>query len=100
MATKTLAETLKESIEEGEWSWLSPHAARDAIIIVDSGLTLLEVGVEVANNNISKVQAWIQSGLIFKPKQEQIAAWNQTLDKRFTFLIVQPYVLVQELLHS
>ncbi len=69
--------SLKESINEAEWSWLAPHLLRGAVIVVSQQLTLLEAGSEVANNNVTKIQEWIQMGLLAKPSAEQIKAWDQ-----------------------
>jgi len=87
---------LAEMMDEIEWNYLIPHAKRDAVVIVTLGLDLLEVGVAIANDNVTSVQRWIGEQLIYKPSDDQLHRWNQTPTKRFTALIVQPYVLVQE----
>lgn len=88
---------LAEAIDEAQWDWLAPHARRDSVIVVESGLNLVEVGVAIANDNVSSVQRWIDESLIHKPSPAQLSDWNQNQAKRFNALIVQPYVLVQEL---
>jgi len=87
---------LAEMMDEIEWRYLIPHAKRDALVIVTSGLDLLEVGVAIANDNVTSVQRWIGEQLIYKPSGDQLHRWNQNPTKRFIALIVQPYVLVQE----
>ena len=87
---------LEESIDQAEWNWLSPHADRDAVIIVSDQLNLLDVGVAIANDNVSSVQHWISEQLLYKPSLEQKIIWDGDQNKRFNALIVQPYVLVQE----
>lgn len=93
-----LREELAESLDQAEWDWLAPHAKRDSLIVVTAGLDLLDVGVAIANDNVSSVQRWIEESLIQKPSPLQLTAWNQNQSKRFNTLIVQPYVLVQEIL--
>lgn len=88
---------LAEAIDEAEWNWLAPHARRDSVIVVESGLSLVDVGVAIANDNVPSVQRWIDESLIHKPSPDQLSDWNQNQAKRFNALIVQPYVLVQEL---
>jgi hypothetical protein len=88
---------LAESLDEAEWDWLEPHAKRDSVIVVSQALNLLDVGEAIANNNVTSVQHWIQEALIEKPSPTQLSDWNQNREKRFNALIVQPYVLVQEL---
>jgi hypothetical protein len=88
---------LAETLDEAEWDWLSPHARRDMLIIVSSGLDLVDVGIAIANDDSICVQRWIAEALIYKPSPEQLSEWNQNQAKRFTALIVQPYVLAQEM---
>ncbi len=88
---------LAEDLDEAEWDWLIPHVQRDAVVVVASGLDLLDVGVAIASDNVSSVQHWIGEQLIAKPSLTQMTEWNSDRTKRFNSLIVQPYVLVQEL---
>lgn len=88
---------LSETIDEAEWEWLIPHVKRDAVIVVSLDLDLLDVGEAIANDNIASVQRWIDEQLISKPSNEQLGLWNSNQQKRFNTLIIQPYVLVQEI---
>ena len=96
MSNQDLKAQLTENMDEAEWDWLVPHAQRDAVIIVADQLDLLDVGVAIASDNISKVQVWIDEALLAKPSTEQLGEWNGNRTKRFNALIVEPYVLVQE----
>lgn len=88
---------LAETVDEAEWEWLIPHAKRDALVVVTPQLDLLDVGVAIALDNVVAVQRWISEELIAKPSVAQLTDWNGDRTKRFNTLIVQPYVLVQEL---
>jgi hypothetical protein len=96
---------LAEILDEAEWEWLMPHVQRDVVVMVDPGLDLLDVGVAIASDNTTAVQHWIGERLLSKPSPEQIVefAGNSRSgrlcqrDRRFKALIVQPYVLVQDL---
>lgn len=88
---------LAATLDEAEWTWLSPHAKRDSLIVVTVGLDLVDVGVAIANDNVPSVQRWIGEQLIYKPSDVQKEAWNSNPTQRFNALIVQPYVLIQEL---
>lgn len=79
-----------------KWEWLKPHVQRDAVVVVDRRLDLVEVGVAIASDDVQSVQRWIGEQLIIKPTPEQLAYWGGNSDKRFSSLIVQPYVLVQD----
>ncbi len=89
-------EVLSQSLDEAEWAWLKMHAERDGLIVVSQDLDLLNVGVKLAEDNKSDIQKWIQEHKITKPTQEQLATWNEKPTKRFLSLVVQPFVLIQE----
>jgi hypothetical protein len=91
---------LAQTLDESEWEWLIPHVKRDAVIVVALGLEVLDVGVAIASDNIAQVQLWIDEQLIVKPSPEQLGEWNENPQKRFQTLIVQPYVIVQEILDT
>jgi hypothetical protein len=88
---------LTANMDEAEWDWLIPHVQRDAVIVVAQGLDLLDVGVAIASDQVSSVQQWIDEQLIAKPSNTQMGIWNGDRTKRFQTLIIQPYVLVQEM---
>lgn len=87
---------LGESVDQAEWEWLLPHSERDAVIMVDPQLDLVEVGLAIVHDNMNTVQRWIEENLLYKPSPQQKAEWNIDAAKRFNALIVQPYVLIQE----
>ncbi|MDB9317819.1 DUF2288 domain-containing protein [Nodularia spumigena] len=88
---------LTENLDEAEWDWLIPHVQRDAVIVVAQILDLLDVGVAIASDQIPSVQQWIDQGLMAKPSETQLGNWNSDRTKRFQTLIIQPYVLIQEM---
>lgn len=81
---------------EAEWDWLAPHAERDALVMVSSQLDLLDVGVAIASDNTTHVQHWIDERLLVKPTRDQLHVWSKSPGKRFNALILQPYVLIQD----
>jgi hypothetical protein len=93
---ENLKSQLSESVDEAKWEWLIPHVKRDAVVIVDRQLDLLEVAAAIAEDRTSAVQNWIDEQQIYKPSSDQISAWNGDGGKRFDALIVQPFVLIQE----
>ena len=88
---------LAESLDEAELDWLKPHIQRDVVLVVNTNLDLVDVGVAIARDDVVSVQHWISEQLLHKPFAEQLVEWNTNPTKRFQALIVQPYVLVQEL---
>ncbi|NEP17451.1 MAG: DUF2288 domain-containing protein [Leptolyngbya sp. SIO4C1] len=92
--TQELKQELTSMVGPAAWEWLKPHASRDAILIVDPKLDLVEVGLALATDNVQSVQRWIGEALLTKPTSEQLQTWGSS--KRFESLIIQPYVLVQD----
>lgn len=91
-----LREKLAENLDQAEWEWLKPFVERQVIVIVAAGLDLLDVGVAIATDNVTAVNYWINEQQLYKPSEPQIASWDKETHKKFSALIVQPYVLVQE----
>ncbi len=85
---------LTEELAPMDWETLIPHAKRDAIIVVDNALDLVEVGVAIAEDNTALVKNWLSELLLHKPSQEELNDWNSQPEKQFNTLIVQPFVLV------
>lgn len=96
MATK---EELKKTLDEAEWSWLKPHADRDAVILVAQSLDLISVGDAIALDAVQQVQEWVAQGLLAKPTIDQMSAWDLEPGRKFLSLVVQPYVLIQDRFH-
>ncbi|MEN9722768.1 MAG: hypothetical protein RJB38_754 [Pseudomonadota bacterium] len=90
---------MKFEIHEGQWSWLIPHQERGAVIVVAPDLDLSDVGHQVAQDHQEQISAWISDGLLSRPQEAQLSIWTENPEIRFRFLIVQPYVLIQELGH-
>ena len=86
---------LTEELAPMDWETLIPHAKRDAIIVVDPALDLVEVGVAIAEDQANTVQNWISELLIHKPSREELSRWNENLTQEFLTLIVQPFVLIK-----
>lgn len=94
--TQDLRRELAEMVEPASWRWLIPHTQRDAVVVVNPALDLVDVGVAIATDNVTHVQRWIGEALIAKPSPEQLSDWGEQADKQLNALIVQPYVLVQD----
>src|SRR5689334_17438828 len=93
-------ESLKETLDTAKWSWLEPHQARGAVILVAPELDLMDVAFRVATDDKASVEAWLQSQKLARPTADQVATWTEIPDKPFSIVVVQPYVLIQEkLLH-
>ena len=56
---------------------------------------VVAVALAVASDDDARVREWMASGQLSKPTEDQIAAWKDETEERFTVVIVQPYVLAQ-----
>ena len=90
-------ERLREEMFEGLWADLAPHAERDAILLVDLDLDLAKVALGIALDQKDDVAAWIAASKIKRPSASQLSAWSLSPDHLFRFIIVAPYVLIQDL---
>jgi hypothetical protein len=98
--TDNLKAQLTELLDEAELEWLKPHIQKDAVILVDANLDILDVGVAIASDNTQSVQHWIGEQLLVKPSPEILNRWNANPSQRFQAMIIQPYILVKELERS
>lgn len=89
---------LQSQVDVAQWDWLRAHNERGALVLVDSMLDLAEVGERVAADDLETIQAWQANGLLTKPVLAQIEAWNNEPKRRFSMLVVSPYVLFQDML--
>lgn len=98
MSDQDIRTELTAALDQAAWDWLAPHRSRGVVVMVAAGLNLVDVGVAIATDQVSPVQHWMSEGLLYKPSDEQVNDWAATPEEqRFQALIVQPYVLVQEL---
>jgi len=92
----TTQEELVVQIDVAQWQWLRAHAERGALILVDTMLELAVVGASLAADDSDQVQGWLASGLLAKPSVTQLDRWNLQPEKRFSMLVISPFVLIQE----
>jgi hypothetical protein len=92
----TTKEDLALTIDETEWSWLRAHLERGGLILVNDSLDLAEAALKVSQDDAATIELWINAGKIGKPSETQILQWNEEKLKKFSMLIVSPYVLIQE----
>lgn len=84
------------TIDEAQWNWLRSHLERGGLILVSDSLDLADAAHKVASDDTDTIESWIQDGKISKPTDSQIKAWDALTDKKFSMLIIRPYILIQE----
>ncbi|MGZ3688700.1 MAG: DUF2288 domain-containing protein [Bdellovibrionota bacterium] len=95
--SSTLRQELSETLGEVEWSLVKPHLERGAVITVSLKLNLVEVAERVAADDTTQVSEWVQNGLLGKPSLSEIETWDKSPTRKVRSLVVQPYVLIQEI---
>ena len=90
-------ESFKRDLAEVCWRELKIHLQRDAIITVSATLDIIEVAEAVADDNKEVVENWIGNKQLGKPTEDQLNSWEKIQEKLFRMLIVQPFILIQEI---
>jgi len=94
-----LRDKLKSELETTDWLALEPHHGREALMIVHQDLDLLDVAVSVAQDNAEDIKKWMSEKKLQRPTEEQVETWKDLREKKYIFIIVQPFVFVQEVLN-
>jgi len=92
--------SFKRDIAEISWRELKIHLKREAIITVASGLDLIDVAVAVAEDDSKMVEGLITAEQLGKPTEAQLKYWEEHQTSTFRMLIVQPYILIQEVVDA
>lgn len=109
-ANSTLRSYLEDLVDIAEWAWLSDLAKQGKVLFLASNLEIVEVGLALAEDDISKVRNWLADGWLYRPSETQILAWDRQVEQDservkdlaslpsaliFNSLIVQPFVLAK-----
>ncbi len=93
-------ESFKRDLAEVCWRELKIHLQRDAIITVSTALDIITVAEAVANDNKDAVEGWIENNQLGKPSEDQLKSWEENQEKSFKMLIIQPFILIQDVLDA
>jgi hypothetical protein len=88
---------LADTIGEVQASDLAAHLRRGAVFVVEPSVPLVDAGVAIAIDDTAAVAAWIASGAVRRPTADEAARWLAASEGRWLAVVVQPYVLVQDL---
>lgn len=88
----TTEEKLEKYTGEVDWDYLRPHFESGALLYVDPGISLVEVGYALTKDDSEKVAEWH----IVTPSAPHAEYWGST-GARFLALVVSPFVLIQPL---
>lgn len=87
---------LKAEISDVEWEFLRPHYARGGLLLISPILDLALVASCFATDKKYAVETWLKQKDIVVVSEEEAKLWDQNPQKKFSFVIVQPYVLAQQ----
>jgi hypothetical protein len=94
--SEELKKKLATEIEECDWSLLRDHYKRQALVLVEPDVDLVDAGVALALDDAESVKAWQAKNWIRKPTENEVDSWEGDPYKRLArFVIVQPFVLIQ-----
>ncbi|MFK8138249.1 MAG: DUF2288 family protein [Bdellovibrionales bacterium] len=93
MTEEEISEKLKSELQTVEWEALESHLKRDGIILVDPTLDIIEIGLYLAMDKVDEVKSLMNSQKIIKVTDEMASEWKK--ERKFVFLIIQPFVIVQ-----
>jgi hypothetical protein len=77
------------------WRDLQTHYARGSVVLVGSGLDLVEVAVQLGLDNTAQFQQWIDDGLVAAANDRQARQWYEE-DRELWAVVAAPWVLVQD----
>ncbi len=89
-----LERTLRDSVGQAPWSMLEAHAKRGGLLLVSSELDLVAVAVAIAEDRSQDVARWLGDGSLTRPTETEMRQNGSNPTAEWTFVIVQPYVLV------
>lgn len=90
------AEKLAKYTGDVSWDYLRPHFERGVVLWIDPLLDLQTVGEAIVADDKEKVQAWKANGDLIAPSDPHDDHWTKT-EARFNALVVQPFVVIQDL---
>ena len=96
MSEKKSIEEFKNEIDTASWSLLEDHYKRGALFIIDKKLKLEEVANAFSRDYSDIVKIWLDNKdlkIVDEDLSKTLSANAQ--DKVASFLIVQPYVIIQ-----
>jgi hypothetical protein len=92
---KITREELSQQADLAKWSWILPHAAKDAVILVAASTDFLDACVWIANNETAQVEHAIVAQTLRKPSEKELKDWSLNRDLQFQTLVLAPYVVIQ-----
>ena len=98
-AVEDIKQRLTDDLMTTCWEGLAAHCKKDHLLLVSKELDIIDVAMRVAQDSVPHIEKWMVNEEIRKPSLNQITTWENSPELEFDFLIVQPWVLIQEKTH-
>jgi hypothetical protein len=92
-----LREKLAAEVSATPAADLVPHFARGGLLLLAPELDLLDCAEAIARDERTKIEAWLEAGLLWRARDEDGRRLVDEPALRHQFVIVQPWVLAQPL---
>ena len=92
-----LEKELKGQIGTADWALLAMHARAGNLIRLSPELELLHVAIAVASNDTETISGLLKRGLLTKPDSDAQDELASLADRFYQFVIVAPFILVQDI---
>ena len=89
-------EKLASEVLACRWPDLRPHHERGGLLLVRQDLDLLDAATALADNRADRVEVWLTIGRLVRCDASAATELAERAP-RFQFVIVQPWVVAQEL---
>lgn len=88
----------KFNLEIGKLDWqaIQSHFARGVVIVVNPGLDLIDIAVQLSDDNAQVIAQLIKHGDIVRAHDDHARDWVEK-GPEFWALVVSPWLLVQEI---
>ena len=98
--TDALRAQLGRSLGSVLASDLTAHLKRDGVIVVGANLSLIECAVAIARDDSARVAQWMKDGTVRRANEQERESWPSEQGRQWLAIVVQPFVLVQDILAS
>jgi len=95
--SEDLRAKLRAEVQSISWEALEPFLEKGTLLRVSTGLDIVEVGACMAEDARARVEGWLVDGKLGRPDPDLLSRWRSEPQTTFAFLIIQPYVLAQEM---
>jgi len=94
---ETLEDKLRSEVQETSWDALVKHAERGGLILVSPQLDLVVAALAVAEDRSEDITTFLEAGLLIRPSEATVASLDAEGNPKFSFVIVQPFVLASRI---